>query len=66
MVFIYSFLLLFFSSCHSQPEEKEADYHDMAAEEPAEWTTGQEEHIAGDLVPVPQEVIIREPAEVIR
>ena len=57
--------MLFLSSCQTQEEEQEADYHDMAMEEAeeAEWTTGQEPHIAGDLVPDPQERMILEQAE---
>lgn len=57
-------LPLFLAGCDGKKEEEEVDYDRMVKnEEECEWTSGPESgggHIAGDLYPEPQEVIIEE------
>ena len=54
-------LLLLTGCAESEREvEKEFDYESMVMNDDVEWTTGSEGEIAGELIPEPQEKLIRE------
>ncbi len=55
---------LLLAGCGSQQDEEEVDYdHMVNNEEEVEWTSGPDpdrKHLAGDVYPEPQEIIVEE------